>query len=271
MKEISFLLIMLIACLMNTAAQAAATLTFTNNCAVPLQIMSPTNSSINGFTLNQNIPKTLLKSSLDQNAVNTFLVAPVTTNAQCTSIACQNWTAIQETGQRIGAMWQSPNLVYAAYCQATNAAVKQCNQTAATPCCSTAMNYDKTFGTTFELTPNGGTNLNQDYVDLSTNYGSGPTSPPLLCGGNNPADNCVTANANIFFNVPVQVTMSQSCAFPPGVSNPGITTLSCNEVSCPDAFQHPTDNKLAVCPSDTNYTVTYCPGSNQLPTIPLAS
>ena len=215
--------------------------------------------------------------SLNQNAPNTFLFAPITSDAQCQQLACQNWSDIQAAGQREGYMWgnnppHNNNLTFAAYCQPTSAAAQQCatlgGATTTSPCCGSQMVYDNTYGTTFEITPNGGTNLNQDFVDLSTNYGSGPESPPPLCNGSNPTD-CVTAQANIFFNIPVQVQMvnpatpSQTCAFPPGNTN----TLTCTQASCSDAFQYPTDAKLATCQSGTGYVVTLCPGSNQLPVI----
>lgn len=256
----------------------ASTLTIYNGCATPIKIMSPTNTTIDGMVLGVGEPvswPTTSGGGLNQNAHNTFMLAPVTTASQCTQIACQNWTDIQASGQRMGYMWgnnppHQNNLVYAAYCQPTNAAAQQCNSTGLTPCCGIQMNYDKTFGTTFEITPNGGTSSNQDFVDLSTNYGSGPTSPPTLCP--NPADpqNCVTAHANIFFNVPVQVQMAPpgpptaTCAFPPGATN----TLTCTSVSCNDAYQYPTDAKQAVCPQSTGYVVTLCPSGSPLPTIP---
>lgn len=194
-----------------------ATLTLYNGCATPIKIMSPTNSTIDGMVLGVGEPiswSTASGGGLNQNAHNTFMLAPVTTANQCTQIACQNWSDIQAPGQRMGYMWgnnppHQNNLLYAAYCQPTNAAAKQCNCTSTTPCCGTQMNYDKTFGTTFEITPNGGTNSNQDFVDLSTNFGSGPTSPPNLCPSSG-GTNCVNANANIFFNVPIQVQMTPS-------------------------------------------------------------
>ena len=254
----------------------ASTLTVYNGCATPIKIMSPTNSTIDGVVLGVGEPMSWSTASggLNQNAHNTFLVAPVTTTTQCTQIACQNWTDIQTSGQRMGYMWENDlghqnNLLYAAYCQPTNAAANQCTNTSTTPCCGSQMVYDKTYGTTFEITPNAGTSANQDFVDLSTNYGSGPSSPPALCppsGGTN----CVTASANIFFNIPINVQMkppgapTPTCAFPPGATN----TLTCTSASCSDAYQTPTDAKQAVCPQSTGYVVTLCPSGSPLPAIP---
>ena len=258
----------------------AATLILYNHCATPIKIMSPTSSTINGTVLGHYESKswpTGSSGTLRQNAPNTFMVAPVTSDSQCQQLACQNWSDIQAAGQRMGYMWgHNPphhnNLTWAAYCQPTNAAAHQCTTTSTTPCCGSQMVYDNTYGTTFEITPNGGSSLNQDFVDLSTNYGSGPESPPPLCNGSNPND-CVAPQANIFFNVPVQVKMtypgkpSQTCAFPPGNTN----TLTCTAVSCLDAYQYPTDNKQAVCAGGTGYVVTFCPGSHPLPAIPTAT
>ncbi|MDD2769093.1 MAG: hypothetical protein PHT19_10175 [Methylococcus sp.] len=261
----------------NPPQPVAGQLTLYNNCNSPIKFMSPTSNSINGTTLqpyDSTSYPTAAGGGLGQNTPNTFMFAPITTDAQCAQVQCSNWTDIQATGQRMGYMWMnntsnSPpgnnNLVYAAFCQPTNAAAGQCTTTSSTPCCGSQMNYDKTFGTTFEITPNGGTSNNQDFVDLSTNYGSGPNSPPTLCSasGADP-NNCVNATANIFFNVPIGVTMSSgaSCTFPQGGSS-----LSCTDVSCPDAYQYPEDNKQVACPAGTGYVVTLCPGASQLPSL----
>ena len=255
-----------------------ATLTIFNGCVTPIKIMSPTNSTIDGRVLNPSESINLSTANgggLHQNAHNTFMLAPVTTTSQCTKIACQNWSDIQASGQRMGYMWGNDpphqnNLLYAAYCQPTNAAAKQCTDTTLTPCCGSHMVYDKTYGTTFEITPNGGTSFNQDFVDLSTNYGSDPSTPPPLCPNPKEPKNCVASHANIFFNVPIQVQMkppgtpTPTCLFPPGATN----TLSCTSVSCTDAFQNPTDGKLARCPGATGYVVTLCPAGSPLPLIP---
>lgn len=248
-----------------------------NNCNTPIKFMSPTSSAINGTTLqpyDSTFYPTAAGGGLGQNTPNTFMFAPITTDAQCAQVQCGNWADIRAAGQRMGYMWMNntsnnppgnDNLVYAAFCQPTNAAAGQCTTTSTTPCCGSQMNYDKTFGTTFEITPNGGTSKTQDFVDLSTNYGSGPNSPPTLCSapGADPND-CVTATANIFFNVPIGVTMSSGagCTFPQGGSS-----LSCTDVSCPDAYQYPEDDKQVACPAGTGYVITLCPGTNQLPAL----
>ncbi|MBX7106881.1 MAG: hypothetical protein K1X57_22615 [Gemmataceae bacterium] len=252
-------------------------LTVYNNCNTKIKIMSPTSSAIDGTTL-QSFGSTAYRTAsggdLAQNAANTFMFAPITSDDQCTSAQCGDWADIQTAGQRMGYMWMdnssddppgNNNLVYAAYCQPTNAAAGQCTTTSTTPCCGSQMNFDRTFGTTFEITPNGGTANNQDFIDLSTNFGSGPKNPPTLCSapGADP-NNCVTANANIFFNVPISVAVSNSanCTFPQGGSG-----LSCTEVSCTDAYQYPEDDKQVACSAGTGYVVTLCPGTHQLPVL----
>ncbi|UZR27519.1 glycoside hydrolase 64/thaumatin family protein [Methylococcus mesophilus] len=237
-----------------------------NNCDKPLKIMSPTSGGINGSVLDPYGSKfysTGAGGDLAQNAPNTFMAAPVTTDAQCAQIKCENWADIQVPGQRMGYMWDN-NPVYAAYCQPTNAAAKQCNSASSTPCCGSQMNYDKTFGTTFEITPN--TPTKQDYFDLSTNYGSGPYSPPDLCKQGIDPDTCVNETANIFYNVPVRVEVSDSgaCAFPQGG-----TDLICTEASCPDAYKTPTDRKQPACSAGTGYVVTFCPDAHPLPSLGL--
>lgn len=256
-------------------------LTIYNNCNTPMKIMSPTSGAINGTTLQSYASTqypTAAGGGLGQNTPNTFLFAPITSDAQCAEAQCGSWTDIlAAAGQRMGYMWMdnappgNDNLVYAAYCQPTNAAAGQCTTTSSTPCCGSQMNYDKTFGTTFEITPNGGTTNNQDFIDLSTNFGSGATSPPTLCTapGANP-NNCVSAAANIFFNVPIEVVTTLSDNQPPASQctyPQGGTSLSCTDVSCPDAYQYPEDDKQVVCPGGTGYVVTLCPGTSQLPSL----
>jgi hypothetical protein len=106
-------------------------------------------------------------------------------------------------------------------------------------CSGPGMVQDGTFGTHWEFTPNGGgTN---DYVNLSTNAGSGPHSPPNLCPKGGP-DDCVTAAANIFYNVPIAWTTNQSCSFTSKKTQ--VKGLSCTSVGCSDAYQHPTKSSM---------------------------
>lgn len=236
-----------------------------NNCNRSLKLMSPTDgSTINGVVVNSGDSVTYSTTAdLAAEQPHTIMVAPITTKAECAKLSCGNWSDIQKPGQREGYMWDN-NPLFAAYCQPTNTAAKQCGQ-ATEYCCGPDMNYDMTFGTTFEITPNNKA-TGKDFMDLSTNYGSGPNSPPTLCSSPNAdPNNCVTETANIFYNVPVSVEMNNSsaCTFPNG--GPG---LSCTEAGCPDAYQTPTDPKGQVaCPIGTGYVVTYCPGSSQLPAL----
>ena len=243
-----------------------------NNCRLPLKFMSPTNpSTINGIVLDSGVANSFDISQFHQNSPNTILVAPQTTASQCLQAACQEWTAVQpNTTQRAGSMWESPNLVWSAYCQPTNAGANQCtDDSTATPCCGPRMNFDKTFGTHVELTPFGGTAHNQDFINLSTNYGSGPDSPPLICGPGVDPNNCVTVSANIFFNVSIKVDLGSggecSCG---DLGNRN--ELVCTDVSCTDAYRYPLDNKQCACSSggERGYVVTYCPEGSPLPTLP---
>lgn len=251
------------------AAQAGK-LVLVNNCAVPLKLMAPANPQIDGNQLNANGGTvTYDLSQLGQNSNNTILVAPVTTTGQCTQVACEKWTAIQPNSvQRKGSMWEAPNQVWAAYCQPTNAAAAQCApNAAASPCCGPNMNYDKTFGTTVEITP--GTPTGNDFINLSTNYGTDANTPPKLCGPGVDDQDCVTVAANIFYNLPVQVLMAGPKACSCG-SLGDRTALACTAPSCTDAYRHPTDPKQCSCSSGgtRGYVVIYCPAGSPLPAFP---
>ena len=252
--------------------------TLYNRCDVPLKLMSSSNpATINGIVLPSMGHLDLsLATDLNGGRNNTILVAPQTTASECSAAKCSDWTDIQyqpfptNQTQRAGFMWESPNQVQAAFCQATNAAAKQCSSDGGTtPCCGPNMNYDSTFGTLWEMTPDSN---GKDFLNLSTNFGTGPQSPPTLCSapGADP-DDCVTVNANIFFNVPVEIQMHGggcSCGSL-GVQH----SIQCLEASCPDAYQHPTDPKQCACSSGgaRAYLVTYCPQGSSLPSLPSES
>ncbi len=249
-----------------------------NNCTLPVKLMSPTNSVINGVVLNHLEKESLdLKKKFHKGQANTILAAPVTSAAQCTALNCSTWTDIlyapappngaTNTTQRTGSMYDGSNAAFGAYCQPTNAAANQCTTNSGTPCCGTNMNFDKSFGTLWEITPFGGTDGDTDTIDLSTNYGSGPNTPPDLCPTGGP-DNCVIASANIFYNVPIEIEMSgEACSCGSLGSKESIT---CTDISCTDAFQYPTDDKNCSCSSggQRGYLITYCPDGSSLPALP---
>lgn len=171
---------------------------------------------------------------------------------------CDQWTALggpPGTKQREGWMWEGSNAPFARYCNPNLSGRGICALQGT--CCGPNMSRDGTFGTHIELTPRGvGSN---DYINLSTNYGSGPHSPPKLCGpGVNPND-CVTKAANIFFNIPVDWATNLDCSF----TSKGIKVKGgkCLTPNCPDAYTHPTDDKQVACPVNASrgYVVTYCP------------
>ena len=155
-------------------------------------------------------------------------------------------------------MLLSPNDKYARFCQQTNAAVGQCtNSGTNNPCCGPNENMDGTFGTLFELTPFGGATKNQDFTDISTNFGTGPTTPP--CVGSGP--NCVAQNANIFFSIPILMQSTNTCTFT--TKGTQRNSLTCLTADCSDAYQTPTDDKQMTCPSaNAGYQVTFCPSPN---------
>jgi hypothetical protein len=243
----------------------AGQVTFLNNCAVPLSFHS---SGPAIGTLAANGGQTSIAiSAFNQGGPNIIIPYPNLARAQCLPAACDGWTALggtPGTKQREGYMWEAPNDVYAAYCNPNLSGRGICVQQ--DNCCGPNMVQDGTFGTTWEFTPSGGGG--NDYPDLSTNYGSGPMSPPHLCPYPENPNDCVAAAANIFFNVPIQWSTNQNCTFTSAGTQ--VTTLQCLTASCPDAYQHPTDDKQVACPSssDRGYLVVYCPAGSPLPQTP---
>ena len=256
-----------------------------NNCALPVKLMAVNTPAIDGDVLEHLGKKVLdLKTDLNGGDANAFLAAPMTTASQCNAINCQNWNDISNDPlppaanmkQRTGSMYEGDNLTFGAYCQPTNAAANQCTPGANTPCCGPKMTFDKTFGTQWEITPFGNTDGNQDSLDLTTNYGTGPNSPPSLCPPNepDPNQNCkdkVTASQNIFYNIPIAIEIGGgACA----CGDLGMrSAIECTDISCADAFQHPEDPKLCICSSysaqvDRGYVITYCPTGSPLPPLP---
>jgi len=242
----------------------AGQVTFVNSCAVGLTVRSsgPAIGTLaaNGGTVSVAV------ASFNQGAQNVIMPYPDTSPAQCPAAYCDGWTALGGTPgtvQREGFMWEGANATYAAYCNPNLSGRNIC--AAQQNCCGPGMVQDGTFGTTFEFTPNGGSNL--DYPDLSTNYGSGPTSPPNLCPTGGP-DDCVSAAANIFFNVPIKWTTNMTCSFTSAATQ--VTGLECLTASCPDAYQHPTDDKQCSCASspDRGYLVEFCPAGSSMPAPP---
>jgi hypothetical protein len=247
-----------------------------NNCTVPVKLMSPTNPSIDGTVLEHLENDVLdLRTDFNGNQANAILAAPVTTADQCAAVDCSAWQDIMyappppngatNTKQRTGTMYEGTNLPFGAYCQPTNAAAAQCTTDSSTPCCGPHMNFDKSFGTQWEITPFD--SVGNDTIDLTTNYGTGPNSPPPLCPPGGGVD-CVTASANIFYNVPIAIEMSGgSCSCGDLGSR---DSIECTEISCTDAFQHPTDNKNCSCSSggQRGYVITYCPAGSPLPPLP---
>ncbi len=237
---------------------------FVNSCAVGLTLRS-TGPALGTLAAGGG-SVTVEVASFNQAAQNAVMPYPNLSQSQCPAAYCDGWTALggtPGTTQREGSMWEAPNATYAAYCNPNLSGRGICAQQM--NCCGPDMVQDGTFGTTWEFTPNGAGSL--DYPDLSTNYGSGPTSPPNLCPTGGPND-CVTAAANIFFNIPVKWTTNMECSFTSAKTM--VKGLECLEASCPDAYQHPTDDKQCSCSSspDRGYLVEFCPTGSTMPATP---
>lgn len=237
--------------------------TFVNNCAVSLTLHStgPALGTLaaNGGTVSIPI------ASFNKGGQNLVIPYPNTSATQCPDAYCDGWTALggaPGTVQRKGFMWDPPNNTYAAYCNPSLSGRGIC--ALQRNCSGPGMIQDGTFGTHWEFTPGAGGN---DYVNLSTNYGSGPNTPPNLCPTGGP-DDCVTAAAVIFFNVPVKWTTNQSCSFTTAAQT--VTGLQCLTANCADAYRHPTDDKQCACPSSATrgYRVEFCPAGSPLPPAP---
>ena len=245
------------------AAPAGAQVDFVNRCSKPLTLVKAGGTPTVLATLQPGKTFSMPISAMNQRGANLIIPYPDLTAAQCPD--CDGWTALggpPGTVQREGFMWQSPNEKFAAYCNPSLSGRGICVQQK--NCCGPNMVQDGTFGTHWEFTPN---TPQGDFVNLSTNYGSGPKSPPTLCGspGADPND-CVVKAANIFFNVPIAWSTKSTCSFT--TQGKAVNGLKCLDVSCPDAYQHPTDDKQATCPATDpkrTYKVEYCPPGSALP------
>jgi hypothetical protein len=244
---------------------AAGMVTFVNDCSVSLTLLS--NGSSLGTLSEGGGQLAMAISSFAQGGPNVVMPYPNTTSAQCPNSYCDGWTALggaPGTKQREGYMWTGDNATYAAYCNPNLSGRGICAQQ--DNCCGPQMVQDGTFGTTWEFTPNGANSL--DYPDLSTNYGSGPMSPPPLCPYPQNPNDCVSAAANIFFSVPIQWTTNMTCSFTSAQTQ--VMGLQCFTADCSDAYQTPTDDKQCECPSspDRGYLVVYCPPGSSMPAPP---
>ena len=71
--------------------------------------------------------------------------------------------------------------------------------------------------------------------------------------------------AVIFYNVPIAWTTNLDCSFT--TKGTQVKGGKCIAASCPDAYQHPTDDKQVACPVNASrgYVVTYCPAGSSMP------
>lgn len=247
-----------------TPTITAGNVTFINSCSVSLTLYS-TGPSIGTLAANGGTV-TIPVSSFNQGGQNLIIPYPNTTDQECAPSSCDAWTdlgGVPGTVQREGYMWDGQNRTFAAYCNPNLSGRGICAEQM--NCCGPGMVQDGTFGTHWEFTPSGG--AGNDYPNLSTNYGTGPMTPPNLCPVGAP-NNCVTAAANIFFNVPIQWTTNMACSFT--TANTQVMGLQCFTAGCSDAYQYPIDDKQCACPSSAQrgYLVEYCPAGSSLPLPP---
>jgi len=251
-------------CVATTAAGQTITpgqIIILNSCGTSLTVLS------NGRQLARIEPggqHSVAISTFPPGSANVIIPYPNLDSARCPN--CDNWTdlgGVPGTVQRAAWMWMDNDAKYAAYCNPNLSGRGIC--AAQKNCCGAGMVQDGTFGTHWEFTPKGGGS--NDFVNLSTNSGSGPRNPPKLCGeaGADPND-CVSKAANIFYDVPIAWTTNLDCNFT--TRGRKVKGLHCTSVLCPDAYTHPTDDKQAACPTDPNrgYAVQYCPAGSSLPT-----
>ena len=237
---------------------AAGQVTFLNSCADNLTVL------VNGKALTQLQPgaqQSFAISFFTQGGANVIIPYP-NLGARCPT--CDGWTDLggpPGTTRRAAWMWMGNNAKYAAYCNPNLSGRGIC--ALQNNCCGTGMVQDGTFGTHWEFTPNGGGS--NDFVNLSTNSGSGPTAPPPLCGQGGDPNDCVSKAANIFYNVPIAWTTNLDCSFT--TQGKKVQGLQCTSVLCPDAYTHPTDDKQAACPVNATrgYIVQFCPAGSSLP------
>jgi hypothetical protein len=236
--------------------------TFENSCDVSLTIL-PRGPKFSKFVLAPGTSLSKPISSFQQGGNNTIFAYPNLADSQCPD--CDQWTDLggpPGTKQRAAFMWQGDNVKFATYCHPSLSGRGICK--AQHNCCGPGMVQDGTFGTIWEFTPHGAGG--NDYANLSTNAGSGPYSPPPLCGspGADP-DDCVSKDADIFYNVPIAWSTSQNCSFT--TQKIQRREFQCTSVDCSDAYQRPKDDKQVACPQTSparSYTVTYC-GTSLLP------
>ena len=238
----------------------AGQVTFLNSCAYNLTLLA------NGrplARLNPGAQQSFAISSFTPGDANVVMPYPNLDSARCPD--CDRWTDLggpPGTTQREAWMWMGQDATYAAYCNPNLSGRAIC--ALQKNCCGSGMVQDGTFGTHWEFTPNGGGS--NDFVNLSTNSGSGPRTPPKLCGPGVDPNDCVSKAANIFYNVPIAWTTNLDCNFTS--QGKKVKGLQCVSVDCPDAYTHPTDDKQAACPvSPTRgYMVQFCPAGSSMPT-----
>lgn len=245
----SIVLLSVIALVLSYSNGSARSLTLVNSCKYPVAInINSNNQPVRTVTIpsGTSVPFDL-NTQLAQNGSNAFhaVMAPPKGSGICSSTNCNTWskTLQKNPAKGYGSNWLGKSEKYAKVCQATMAAAVQCpSKGGQSSCCGTNINQDGSFGSLFEITPNGyGSN---DYIDISTNYSSASGPSPF---------------APVFFSIPFMVSFSGSACISNNISIPTSSPLVCLHADCDDAYQYAIDPKQLACPNSDTYTVTYCP------------
>lgn len=247
-KSPIIILSVLVSILIHSNASARS-LTLMNSCKYPVSInLNSQNKPVQTFTiLSGNSALYDLNTDLSQNGSNAFhaVLAPPPGQGLCSSRNCNTWSKqLQKTpATGYGSNWQGKWEKYANVCQATMAAAGQCPSSGGqSTCCGSSIIQDGTFGSLFEITPNGYSS--NDYIDISTNYSSASGPSPFT---------------PVFFSVPFMVSFSGSACISNNISIPTSSPLVCLHANCKSAYQYAIDPKQLACPNSDTYTVTYCP------------
>ena len=233
---------------------AGRSLTFTNNCSQPVSLtFKHQDQSLTTYSIKSGAPnaRRIPVSSLAQNGANAFfsVLAATTGSRLCNTssergLDCGVWGAQLNSNNSNGSDWLGNWANYATVCQATLSRANACSKNAQPGCCGPLIDNDGTFGSLFEITPNGAYGL--DFIDISTNYN-------------------INNGSLTFFSIPYNVVAKGAGAC---VSN-GIAipknTLTCLTADCADGYQYATDAKQVSCPATMSYTVTFCPKTGKHP------
>lgn len=248
MKRVYFGSLMTIV-LLGSVEAAPRSIKFKNSCNAPVSLTYKLpDQSLQNYSIGTGLSKNIPVSSLGAGGANAFfaVLAPKSTPQKasfCSSYDCGTWGNYinqQPSGYDWLGKWED----YATACQVSLARAGACSENAQSGCCGPNVDNNGTFGSLFEITPNGYAGL--DYVDISTNFD---------------LDN----GSNVFFSIPYQVVVSAPSACIRNGDPVPKNTLTCLSADCSDGYQTPTDPKQVACSGSSNYLVQFCPPSGKHP------